>query len=45
MLAASLLPLHWLAGLTEAWGAGPWRGGQEAVRAYQLWKARQVADQ
>jgi hypothetical protein len=23
----------------------PWRGGQEAERAYQLWKARQVADQ
>jgi hypothetical protein len=22
-----------------------WRGGQEAERAYQLWKARQVADQ
>jgi hypothetical protein len=22
-----------------------WRGGQEADRAYQLWKARRVADQ
>jgi hypothetical protein len=22
----------------------PWRGGQEAERAYRLWKARQLAD-
>jgi hypothetical protein len=34
-----------LSGLTEALGLVPaWRGGQEAERAYLLWKARQVAD-
>jgi hypothetical protein len=27
------------------WGLLFWRGGQEAERAYLLWKARQVADQ
>jgi hypothetical protein len=26
-------------------GSSPWCGGQEAERAYQLWKARQVVDQ
>jgi hypothetical protein len=41
-------PSRLLTGLTD-WGVGsyrcPWNGGQEAERAYQLWKARQVADQ
>jgi hypothetical protein len=39
----SMFPL--LTGLTEALGVvSAWRGGQEAERAYLLWKARQVAD-